>query len=61
MVEGGPFGRPAFLCGVGSVLDCRPLLSLACLGCRGAAVIGDSSMQGCRVSPGLLYYMEMFM
>ena len=61
MVEGAPFGRPAFFCGVLSGVDCCPLPSLACLVCRGAAVIGESSVQGYRVSACLLYYMKIFM
>ena len=61
MVEGAPFGRPAFFCGVWSVLDCYLLPSWACLVCRGAAVIVDVSMQGCQVSATLLYYMNEFM
>jgi len=61
MVEGGPFGRPAFLCGVGSGLDCRLLPPWACLVYRGAAVMVDASMQGCQVSITLLYYMKIFM
>ena len=56
MVEGAPFGRPAFFCGVWSLLGCGPLLSWACLVCRGAAVIVGASVQECQVSARPLYY-----
>ena len=61
MVEGVPGGRPAFFCEAVSALDGGRLPSGAGLGCRGAAGIVESSGQGCRTSPSLLYYMQRFM
>lgn len=61
MVEGGPFGRPAFFCGVSSVLDGCHLPPWACLVYRGAAAIVDASVQGCHISATLLYYTDKFM
>src|SRR5712692_180404 len=60
MVEGAPGGRPAFFCGV-AALDGGLLPSWACLGCRGAVGIVDSSVQGCRAWTHLVYYNKTFL
>ena len=61
MVEGGPCGRPAFFCGMSSVLDGCLLPPWACLGYRGAAAIVDAAVQGCHGSANLLDYPDKFM
>jgi len=54
-------GNLAFFSGGLSGLACGPRPALACLGCRGAAGMGASSVQGCWGSPELFDYMKKFM
>ncbi len=56
MVEGAPFGRPAFFCGVVAALDGGRLPPWAGVGCRGTVVIMASSLQDGQTAHSLLYY-----